>query len=372
MLISTAKILSVVGCLLAIAACGATPERPSAVAMREHVIRLRADQEIPRLLSDYNVSSVSIGHIEAGQVAFTHAYGFQAPGIRATDKTLYNIASLSKPLSAEVILRLASQGRVTLDEPMYLYWTDPDIANDERRKLLTPRLAMSHQTGFPNWRRQTGRVLTFRHAPGEVYGYSGEGYEYLARFAEKKTSTDFETLAQDQVLGPIGMTDTAYTRRPWFEHRIAVPTDAQGQALEPEITDHWMASDMIYTTASDYTKFMLSVMRGDGLTMEIARERNRVQVVEGTVLCSARKTAGCPEEAGFGLGWEIIRLGGDTYMTHDGSDEGVATFVYINLTRRTGTVILTNSANGGKVVLPILDLLGQDQAFVSCVRREAC
>ena len=372
MLVGTAKILSVAGCLLAIAACGATPERPSAVAMRERVIRPRADQEIPQLLSDYNVSSVSIGHIEAGQVAFVHAYGLQAPGISATNKTLYNIASLSKPLSAEVVLRLASQGRVTLDEPMYRYWTDPDIANDERRKLLTPRLAMSHQTGFPNWRRQTGHVLTFRHAPGEVYGYSGEGYEYLARFAEKKTNTDFETLAQDLVLGPIAMTETAYTRRPWFEDRIAVPTDGQGQALEPEIADHWIASDMIYTTASDYSKFMLSVMRGEGFTKAIASERSRVQAVEGKVLCSAPKPAGCPEEAGFGLGWEIIKLGGDTYMTHNGSDEGIATFVYINLTRHTGTVILTNSANGGKIVLPILDLLGQDQAFVSCLRRQAC
>jgi hypothetical protein len=53
------------------------------------------------------------------------------------------------------------------------------------------------------------------------------------------------------------------------------------------------------------------------------------------------------------------------------SNEGVATFVYINLTRRTATVILTNSANGGQIVLPILELLGQDHAFVSCVRREA-
>jgi hypothetical protein len=53
------------------------------------------------------------------------------------------------------------------------------------------------------------------------------------------------------------------------------------------------------------------------------------------------------------------------------SNEGVATFVYINLTRRTATVILTNSANGGQIVLPILELLGQDHAFVSCVCREA-
>jgi CubicO group peptidase (beta-lactamase class C family) len=341
-------------------------------ARRAQQIRSLCDREIPRLLAEDSVPSVSIAHIEAGKVVFIGAYGSQAPGVPATTRTLYNIASLSKPISAEVILRLASQGRLTLDEPMYLYWTDPDIANDERRKLLTPRLALSHQTGFPNWRRQTGHVLTFKHNPGETYGYSGEGYEYVARFAQQKMATDFESLAQRLVLDPLGMTDTAYTRRPWFDGRIALPADAQRKTLEPEFTDKWIASDLVYTTPSDYAKFVLSVMRGDDLTPAIAQERSRVQVVEKSDLCSSTKLPGCPDSAGFGLGWEVFVIAKDTYLTHDGSDDGVSTFVYVNLTRKTSTVVFTNSSNGRKLVLPILDLLGKDQIFVDCMRRNAC
>jgi CubicO group peptidase (beta-lactamase class C family) len=338
----------------------------------EQPIRSLFERDMPRLLAENTIPSISIAHIEAGKIVFTGAYGMQAPGVAATTKTLYNIASLSKPISAEVILRLASENRLTLDEPMYLYWTDPDIANDERRKLLTPRIALSHQTGFPNWRRQTNHVLTFTHAPGETYGYSGEGYEYVARFAEKKLGTDFEVLAQRMVLDPIGMRDTAYTRRPWFDGRIALPTDPEGKTLEPEIADKWIASDMVYTTPTDYAKFMHSVMRGEGLTIAIAREQSRVQVVEKSALCRTAKATGCPEQAGFGLGWEVFKIGADTFLTHGGSDEGVSTFVYINLTRRTGTVIFTNSSNGLKMVLPVLDLLGEDLGFVECLRRNAC
>jgi CubicO group peptidase (beta-lactamase class C family) len=367
--------LPIIGILLGVlvTSVGVSDAEPAHLSARStQQIHALFSLEIPRLLAENSIPSVSIAHIEEGKVVFIGAYGSQAPGVPATIRTLYNIASLSKPISAEVILRLVSQGSVTLDEPMYLYWIDPDIANDERRKLLTPRLALSHQTGFPNWRRQTNHVLTFKHNPGEAYGYSGEGYEYVARFAQKKMATDFETLAQHLVLDPLGMTDTAYTRRPWFDGRIALPADTQGKILKPEIADEWVASDLVYTTPSDYAKFVRSVMRDDALTPAVARERSRVQIVEQSALCSSPKTEGCPDPAGFGLGWEVFTIANETYLTHDGSDDGVSTFVYINLTRKTATVIFANSSNGRKIMLPILDLLGKDQVFVECMRRNAC
>lgn len=138
---------------------------------------------IPEVLASTHVASVSFAEIVNGRVTIAEAFGEQSLGVPATTSTLYNIASMTKPISAEIILRLASQGRLSLDEPMYLYWTDPDIANDERRKLLTPRLVLSHRTGFPNWRRETGGRLAFIRTPGTAYGYSGEGFEYVARFA---------------------------------------------------------------------------------------------------------------------------------------------------------------------------------------------
>ena len=96
------------------------------------------------------------------------------PRCSATDKTLYNIASLTKPIVAETILRLASQNKLQLDESIYPYWVDPDIKDNPWNKLLTPRLCLSHQTGFANWRRMTNNVLTFKFQPGTQSSYSGK------------------------------------------------------------------------------------------------------------------------------------------------------------------------------------------------------
>jgi len=333
--------------------------------------RAALDRDLPQLLIDNNVPSVSIAHIENDKLVFAAAYGSQSPGVPATTKTLYNIASMTKPISAEVILRLASQNRLTLDEPIYLAWTDPDIANDDRRKLLTARIALSHQTGFPNWRRQTNGVLTFKFTPGTGVGYSGEGYEYVARFAEKKTATDFEMLAQKFVLEPFGMKETAYTERPWFEGRIAVPTDAQGKALQPSIAKHWLASDLLYTTPSDYAKFMLRVMREDGLSPAIAKEQRRIQASRKADECPPEKAKPCPDDLGFGLGWEIFKFADATYLMHTGKDDGVFTLGYINATKHDATVIFTNGDNGAKLVLPILDRIGIDREFVDMLRSQS-
>jgi CubicO group peptidase (beta-lactamase class C family) len=155
--------------------------------------------------------------------AWTAVYGEQSPGVAAIGKTLYNMASLTKPVTAETVLRLASAGKFSLDESMSSFWLDPDIKDDPWSKLLTPRLCLSHQTGFANWRRMTGGVLKIRWQPGTQTGYSGEGYNYVGRFAEKKLAKPFDVLAQEIVFDPIGMKETSYTAKEWYAGRLAVP-----------------------------------------------------------------------------------------------------------------------------------------------------
>lgn len=360
--------LCVLGVVAVVTQWAIAAESPQG-AQGDHGLRAQLDVAIPALLIDKHVASVSIAHIEHGRIDFTAAYGLQSPGVPATPATLYNIASMTKPISAEVVLRLASAGRLSLDEPMYKYWVDPDIAHDERRKLLTPRLSLSHRTGFPNWRYETGKVLVFRRAPGEAFGYSGEGFEYMARFAEKKTGTPFEKLAQALLFDPAGMHDTAYTRRAWFDGRIAVPTDAAGKNLAPEIADTFFASDQLYTTAGDYAKFLVSLIAHQGVSATIANERARIQISRKAEMCTPARRADCPDDVGFGLGWEVYRFGDEAILMHTGMDEGVFTFGYVNPSHGTGTVIFTNSANGPQVALPILEQLGDDPAFVRFLRR---
>src|SRR5690349_19970145 len=79
-------------------------------------VRRMLDSHVPAMLAQAQVAGVSIAHVERGRVVATMAYGTQSPGVPATPATLYNIASMSKPISAEVVLRLVAAGRVSLDE----------------------------------------------------------------------------------------------------------------------------------------------------------------------------------------------------------------------------------------------------------------
>ena len=333
--------------------------------------KARLDALVPALLAEKGIASVSIARIEQGRLAFAAAYGDAKPGVPATPRTLYNIASMTKPLSAEVVMRLVARGTLSLDEPMARYWVDPDLANDPRRDLLTPRLSLSHRTGFPNWRYETGDTLTFLKPPGEAFGYSGEGFEYMARFVEKKTGTPFERLAQTLVFGPSGMRETAYTRRPWFAERIAVPTDADGKTLPLQIGDHFLASDDVYSTPRDYARFMIGLMKRQGIDAKLAAERIRIQTDRADALCPPPRTSVCADEAGFGLGWEVFRFGTRTYLMHTGMDAGTFTLGYFNPDSGSGTIIFTNSSHGPQAVLPILDAIDRDREFVELLRKLA-
>ena len=331
-------------------------------------VRASLDALVPDLLVAHHVPSASIAIVENGRALIVGAWGEQTPGVRATPTTLYNIASMSKPISAEVALRLVARGTLSLDEPMAAAWVDPDIANDPRRSLLTPRLVLSHRTGFANWRRETGGKLAFVREPGTAFGYSGEGFEYLARFMERKIQQPFEQLTRELVFRPIGMRDTAQSRQPWYEGRIAVPHDANGRTLEPEFAARFMASDLVYSTPGDYAKFIASVMQRERMGNALASERLKIQTDRKAELCAPPRQAHCPDAAGFGLGWEVYRFGDAHVHMHTGKDEGLFTFAYFSPERGRGVVIFTNGENGAQLVLPVLDALGHDSDFVAFLR----
>ncbi len=349
------------------AATCATPVAPPSRTVPEAIA-----SGAPQWLTEREVSSVAIGYIEDGRIAWTAAYGEQSLGVPATPDTLYNVASLAKPISAEVMLRLVSTGQLSLDEPMSRYWVDPDIANDPRRDLLTLRIALSHRSGFPNWRRMTNGVLTFQSEPGVGFTYAGEGYEYARRYAQLATGEPFERSAQRLVFDPIGMRNTAYTQRDWFVGRIAVPHGEDGAAAEPDInTGEMLASDDLYTTVGDYARFVIAVMNNEGVSDEMARQRLQYDVELRDGGCGGENGMPidiCPLSVGMGLGWMVFRYEGETVVTHSGSDAGEQTLAFFVPERRIGAVIFTNGANGRRIFPDIVAQLYPNEDYLELLR----
>lgn len=334
--------------------------------------RAKIVQGLPGWLRQYDVPSASVAYIADGKLAWAAVSGDQSPGVPATDKTLYNIASLTKPIVAETILRIASQNKLQLDESIYPFWIDPDIKDNPWNKLLTPRLCLSHQTGFANWRRMTNGTLTFKFQPGTQSSYSGEGYFYVARFAQNKTGQPFDRLAQDYVLGPIGMKDTSFTSQNWFNGRLAQPYN-NGAFATPALASTWNAADLVETTVTDYAHFVAAVMDNEGLSPAIAAQRlvmTRDWASEGAqrqVCAYETRGATCHVSAGMGLGWQIIVHNGVTIVDHSGSDTGVSTYAFFVPSKHVGAVIFTNGDNGFKVIGEIVRVLYSDPVYAATV-----
>ena len=333
--------------------------------------RAEIDARAAEWLKVSHVPSLAVANIENGKVAWTVVHGEQSPGVAATGKTLYNVASLTKPITAETVLRLACAGKLSLDESMSPFWLDPDIKDDPQNELLTPKLCLSHQTGFANWRRMTGGVLKIRWKPGTQTGYSGEGYNYVGRFAEKRLTRPFDVLAQEMVFDPIGMKETSYTAKDWYAGRLAVPQGPQSEKPIDPVATRWNGADLLRTTIGDYAKFVVSVMHNEGLTEAIAAERATMtrDLLKPEDLEKACREAGeedhCTVTAGMGLGWEVETVNGLKILNHDGSDWGVRTLAMFVPSQGIGVVVFTNGENGTQLIRKVVSTLYPNRLYVA-------
>jgi CubicO group peptidase (beta-lactamase class C family) len=300
--------------------------------------------KIEKWLKENKVPTLGLGIIENGELKQIKVYGELKKEVSAPYNTIFNVASLTKPVTAIVTLKLVSLGKWDLDEPIFNYWTDPDVANDTNSKKLTTRHILSHQTGFPNWRFfNKSNKLSFEFEPGTQYQYSGEGFEYLRKALENKFHKPLEQLAQELIFEPLKMTDTQFS---WSnkvdESRFAIEYDNKGNSYTTTRNKTPNAADDLLTTIEDYGNFLVSVMNREGLSGKVFNDMITPQV--------ATKNG-----KHFGLGFEIYNFeNGDYAISHGGSDQGVQTIVFIFPKTKKGLLIFTDMDEGHKLYEKII------------------
>lgn len=300
--------------------------------------RLFSDRQVTEAwLRDMTVPALGIGYIEDGKTKEITVYGELEKGKPAPQNTIFNVASLTKPVTALVTLKLVNAGKWDLDAPLSELWTDPDVTDDPRSKTLTTRHILSHQSGFPNWRYQnTGGKLAFEFDPGTNYQYSGEGFEYLRHALERRFDKTLDQLAAELIFEPLEMNDTHfYWDHNMDEARFAKWHDETGNVYETHKNTSANAADDLLTTVEDYCRLMTHVMAGAGLSTELYQEMISDQ------------TRVKPNQH-FGLGWLVDEnIGNEAYaITHGGDDRGVHTIAFIIPKTKQGLVIFTNGDNG--------------------------
>jgi len=218
----------------------------------------------------YKIPGVSLALIKDGKLIYHKTYGVKNTFTKepVDSNTLFEAASVTKPVFSFAVHRLAEKGVIDLDKPLYLYLPYPDIAYDERYKLITARMVLTHRTGFPNWRwMNADGKLDLKFTPGTKYSYSGEGFEYLKLVVEKITGKKVEQVLQEEVIQPIGLYHTFFSRNDSLRRMVAEGHLDMMPNYDELPTSPGMAYSM-HTEAKIFTRFMLYMLEQKGLTAQ--------------------------------------------------------------------------------------------------------
>jgi CubicO group peptidase (beta-lactamase class C family) len=318
---------------------------------------LQLERDVPELMKKSNVPGVSVALIRHGKTIWVHGFGVKEAGTTqpVTGETVFEAASLSKPVFAYGVLKLVDQGKLGLDVPLTTYLPKPYIQGDQRLAKITARIVLSHRTGFPNWR--DGDSLPIYFTPGERFSYSGEGYIYLQRVVEQITGKRLNEYVTETVFAPLGMTSSSYLWRPGFDALTAT-----GHAPDGKPTPVWKpaeagAASTLNTTAKDYALFVEAVLNRKGLKPETLREMETPQIALDPEcrICIKRQPAQLSKNLFWGLGWGIQRTDQGEALWHWGDNGAFKCFVMAEPQTKSAAVMFANSQNGLQLAEPLIE-----------------
>jgi CubicO group peptidase (beta-lactamase class C family) len=348
----------------------AFPQSPKAEALKhidQATIR-RLEKDIPDLMQKGNVPGMSVALIKDGKTYWTHGFGVKNAKTKqpVTNDTIFEAASLSKPVFAYAVLKLVDQGKIDLDAPLTKYLRGTyDVKDDDRINQITARFVLSHRTGFRNWRNNQPLKIYF--APGERFSYSGEGFVYLSKVVEHITGEPLNEFMKRTVFVPLGMTSSSYLWRPDFDERAATGHDVDENVRAKGKPDQVNAAASLHTTAADYARFMEAVLNGTGLKPATWKEMLTPQIAVDPECtnCTDRAPGTKSTKVFWGLGVGMERTASGDSFWHWGDNGAFKCFMVAYPKQKTGLVMFTNSENGLSIHTEIVEdaLGGQHPAF---------
>jgi CubicO group peptidase (beta-lactamase class C family) len=367
--------------------CTAGELTAQAQAAREDFSALIARVEAPRtpggeglagltlaqVMAAAKVPGASVAVVKDFQIQWAKGYGVAdaASGRPVDVDTRFQAASISKPLTAMAALRLAQDGRLSMDLDVNRILESWKVPASEHNRLqpVTPRSLFSHTSGaddgfgFPGYDPSLPRptlvqilngekpsnvgVVTFARAPYEAYKYSGGGVTLMQLALTDLTDEPFAAMMQRLVLGPLGMTHSSY-EQPMpaaVEPSAAHMHDNNGAAMSaPWHVYPEQAAAGLWTTASDLARFVIEVQKA-------------VRGPQGAVLsqASAREMVTPVGVGPYAVGLSIQKRGEGWYFEHTGSNRGFRALVVGHVRKGYGLVVMTNGNNGSQVMNEILE-----------------
>ncbi|WP_038043069.1 serine hydrolase domain-containing protein [Thioalkalivibrio sulfidiphilus] len=324
--------------------------------------RLRALEralEIERVAEGY--PSLSIGIVHRGAPVYLKSLGYadQEAGIPASPDTLYRIGSLTKVITASLMVSLRDRGYLSLDDPVSGYLPGIiHLPSDPRgARQITFRHLATHTSGLPRnpdnlprhdnnpfegydrARFYAGVNQTLLISPtGRWYNYSNAGYGLIGIALEQAGGASYETLLRRHLLEPLGMHDTLMNALDVHPQRVAVGYSLRdGRVREREWDMGAMeAAGGLYSTVEDLARFLALHMR--------AGSHGILPVASGslTEMQMPQRVLDTWDQA-VGIGWHVRPMGpvGDV-VWHTGALGGYSSYMGFSPRHDVGVIVLTN------------------------------
>ena len=319
------------------------------------------------------IPGIAFGVSQHGRVALLDAMGTAdlATGRRVSaEGTSFRCASITKTMTATLVMQQVEAGRLRLDEPIstYLEWTRrlPHAKDIDIRHLLIHgsgviRDGSNHwgDDDFPDretLRREVRQQLTYAE-PATGFRYSNVAYALLGEALEAVTSTPFEALLQRDVLRPLGMSDSAPSPLPRVRKTLATGYYYRRRGEEPRPARHtearsFAAAGGLVSTVPDLLRYQTAHFPGaGGLVSDLSRrEMQRTQWQRS-------------EEPNHGLGWMLWQVEGMPICGHSGGYPGFVTKIGFSTDLHLAAAVLTNT--NAPTAHVSLDVIFHSLAWVS-------
>jgi CubicO group peptidase (beta-lactamase class C family) len=335
----------------------------------------------------YKVPGVSIAVIDDGGIAWAKGYGVVEAGGRAPvdEATLFQAASISKPVAATAALQLVRSGQLDVTADVNRWLTSWKVPANEftRQQAVTLEGIMSHTAGFtvhgfPGYdvdsalptvvqildgaRPANTPPIRVADVPGRAYSYSGGGYTVMQQLILDVTHQRFPDFMRRTVLQPLGMGRSTYEQP--LPARLARSAASAHDAEGRPIHGKWhvypeLAAAGLWTTPSDLARFALAVQQA------IDGRSNRIFTLTLVADMLTPRAGGS-----YGLGLGVSGEGSAQRFGHTGGNEGFRCELVAYMHRGQGAVVMTNGDNGGPLIGEILRGIAAEYGWPGYLRPE--
>lgn len=309
------------------------------------------NNRISEICDSLKLPGLSIAIINDAKIVYHNTFGVINNQSRepVTNHTIFEAASLSKPVFAYFIMKMVEQGKLDLDTPIYPY-LEPiftpgviDSVSFEDYKTITPRIVLSHSTGIPNWVQ--GKPIHIDFTPGKGFSYSGEAYQHLAAALGTKLGigwgSKLDTLFLEEVAHPLNMRSSFYTWNDKLEKYKAKGHKKGEVNLEIHRDKKVGPGYSLHSEALDYAHFLMEMMEPKNLSKELVKEMLKEQnhfTPDNTLLKETGQTR-------WGLGFAQKPTPNGLMHLHTGNNHDFQAYAMFVPTQKYGIALFANSDN---------------------------